>query len=339
MGRQLVYATRTLSNASTVGRSMPPVRLLLAALVALLIVPAAAQAQAPTCPCTVFGTEAPLGDALVDQPIEVGMKFRSDEDGYITALRFYKQANNTGQHIGHLWTASGDLLAEVPFTNETASGWQEATLPVPVPIAQNTVYVTSYHSAQGRFGFSGNYFALRKDNPPLHAPATSQVGGNGVYRYGATAVSPTRPSTRTNYWVDAVFEPTDPLDTRPPQVSATPRPPGATGVSASAVATVTFDEPMNPATVNAGSFTLKDGAGNPVPAAVSYDPATRKATLTPQQPLGTARPTPPRSRAAAPESRTWPATRSRPTTTGRSARPPTAPARSSAPATRRPATP
>ena len=285
MGRQLVYATRTLSNASTVGRSMPPVRLLLAALVALLIVPAAAQAQAPTCPCTVFGTEAPLGDALVDQPIEVGMKFRSDENGYITALRFYKQANNTGQHTGHLWTASGDLLAEVPFTNETASGWQEATLPVPVPIAQNTVYVTSYHSAQGRFGFSGNYFALPKDNPPLHAPATSQVGGNGVYRYGATSGFPDQTFNGTNYWVDAVFEPTDPLDTRPPQVSANTPAAGATGVSASAVATVTFDEPMSPATVNAGSVTLKDGAGTPVPATVSYDPASRKATLTPQQPL------------------------------------------------------
>ena len=37
------------------------------------------------------------------------MKFRSDEDGYITALRFYKQANNTGTHVGHLW--SGDRPA------------------------------------------------------------------------------------------------------------------------------------------------------------------------------------------------------------------------------------
>ncbi|MGH2743825.1 MAG: DUF4082 domain-containing protein, partial [Thermoleophilaceae bacterium] len=95
-------------------------RTLLAALLGLLVVPAAGQAQAPACPCTVFGTEAPFGDALVDQPVEVGMKLRSDEDGYITALRFYKQPNNTGKHVGHLWTQSGQMLAEVEFTNETA---------------------------------------------------------------------------------------------------------------------------------------------------------------------------------------------------------------------------
>ena len=280
MGTINVYATRTLRPARPVGRSMRAVRILLGALLALLLIPAAAQAQA-----TVFGTEAPIGDALVDQPIEVGMKFRSDQDGYISALRFYKQANNTGQHVGHLWTASGQLLAEVPFTNETASGWQEQALPVPVPIARDTIYVTSYHSAQGRFGFSGNYFALSKDNPPLHAPASSLVGGNGVYRYGATSGFPTETFNATNYWVDAVFEPNSPLDTRPPKVSSTTPAAGATGVPLSSAVTVTFDEPLNPATVNAGSISLKDGAGNPVTAQVAYDGATQKATLTPQQPL------------------------------------------------------
>ena len=61
-----------------------------------------------------------------DQPVELGMKFRAAEDGYITSLRFYKQANNVGAHVGHLWGPDGQLLATVPFTNETASGWQSA---------------------------------------------------------------------------------------------------------------------------------------------------------------------------------------------------------------------
>ena len=44
--------------------------------------------------------------------------------GYITGLRFYKAATNTGTHVGNLWTAAGSLLSSVTFTNETASGWQ-----------------------------------------------------------------------------------------------------------------------------------------------------------------------------------------------------------------------
>ena len=77
------------------------------------------------------------------------MKFRSDEDGYITSLRFYKQSNNTGTHVGHLWSATGALLAAATFTNETASGWQTAELPNPVPVVKDTTYITSYHSSSG----------------------------------------------------------------------------------------------------------------------------------------------------------------------------------------------
>ena len=32
------------------------------------------------------------------------MKFRSSTNGFITGLRFYKGAQNTGTHIGHLWS-------------------------------------------------------------------------------------------------------------------------------------------------------------------------------------------------------------------------------------------
>ncbi len=56
--------------------------------------------------------------------------------------------------MGHLWTSTGQQLAEVTFTNETASGWQEAQLPVPVAIQKDTTYITSYHSSQGQFGFN-----------------------------------------------------------------------------------------------------------------------------------------------------------------------------------------
>ena len=59
------------------------------------------------------------------------MKFKADVNGEITAIRFYKSTANTGTHIGNLWTLSGTKLASVTFSNETATGWQQATFATP----------------------------------------------------------------------------------------------------------------------------------------------------------------------------------------------------------------
>jgi hypothetical protein len=76
-------------------------------------------------------------------PLEIGMKFKSSEDGYISALKYYKNAGTTGEHIGNLWTESGTNLASVVFTNETSFGWQVAFLPTPTAITANTIYIVS----------------------------------------------------------------------------------------------------------------------------------------------------------------------------------------------------
>jgi hypothetical protein len=137
-------------------------------------------------------------------PVELGVKFRADADGYITGLRFYKNSLNTGTHVGHLWTASGTLLAQVTFTNETASGWQTVTFSTPVPIAANTVYIVSYHTSAGNFSMSRPYFAAGYRNGLLYAPSSSESGGNGVYRYGPSAF-PNQSYESSNYWVDVIF--------------------------------------------------------------------------------------------------------------------------------------
>ena len=49
-------------------------------------------------------------------PVELGVKFRADYDGSVTGVRFYKAAGNTGTHIGSLWTAGGQRLAQATFT-------------------------------------------------------------------------------------------------------------------------------------------------------------------------------------------------------------------------------
>jgi hypothetical protein len=236
----------------------------------------------PGCPCTVFAPgDGPLGDAVVDSPIEVGMKFRSSEDGFITALRFYKQPNNTGVHVGHLWRATGQQLAEVTFDSETTSGWQEERLPQPIAITKDTIYITSYHASDGRYAYSPGALAFGADRPPLQAPADGVSGGNGVYRYGATSGFPDSSFNGTNYWADATFHRTQPPDTRAPKVSSTTPAAASSGAGPTTAVKATFDEPVDRLTVNASSMTLKNAAGNLVAASVTYDEATRTATLTP----------------------------------------------------------
>src|SRR6185436_3052574 len=164
-----------------------------------------------SCPCpTIFSALAVPAtiDANDESPVELGMKFRSDVNGFVKGVRFYKSAGNSGTHIGSLWTSTCTLVASAQFTAETPSGWQEVLFSAPVPVVANTTYVVSYHTNVGHYSASGGYFTSQGvDRSPLHAPATGTVGGNGVYVYGATAF-PTQTFNATNYWVDVLFDST-----------------------------------------------------------------------------------------------------------------------------------
>ncbi len=139
-------------------------------------------------------------------PVELGMKFQADVAGTITALRYYKSANDNGTHEGHLWTAAGQLLATVTFTNETASGWQTAALTQPVAIQANTTYITSYHS-NGNYAATPNFFSADIVNGHLRALADATSGGNGLFAYGASGTFPNNSFNRNNYSADVVFNP------------------------------------------------------------------------------------------------------------------------------------
>ncbi|MGD9094040.1 MAG: DUF4082 domain-containing protein, partial [Anaerolineales bacterium] len=182
------------------------------------------------CPCSIWDdTATPVSSAVDDgQPIEVGTKFRADSAGYITALRFYKGPGDTDTHVGHLWTSTGELFAEVTSSDETASGWQVVPLPTPVPIEADTTYIASiFSSPVGYFSITLDYFATSGvDNPPLWALAAGEDGPNGVFAYGGGF--PTG-GTDNGYWVDVVFEYST-EDTTPPVISnvvATPAPDGS----------------------------------------------------------------------------------------------------------------
>jgi hypothetical protein len=134
-------------------------------------------------------------------PVELGVRFQSEVAGFVTGVRFYKGLQNTGAHVGNLWSSDGTLLASATFTGETASGWQTAAFTNPVPIEPNVIYIVSYH-CNGFYSADPDYFASDHTNGPLLAPA---VGGNGVYAYGTGSSFPSATFGATNYWVDLIF--------------------------------------------------------------------------------------------------------------------------------------
>ena len=158
-------------------------------------------------PCSIWNNSAtPTNPSVSDSnAAELGVKFRSDVNGFIRGIRFYKGTANTGTHVGTLWSSSGQQLAQATFTNETASGWQQVNFATPVTITANTVYVASYHTNVGNYAGDNNFFATSGiNNAPLHALVDGNSGSNGVYLY-STGGFPTNTYQSTNYWVDIVF--------------------------------------------------------------------------------------------------------------------------------------
>lgn len=223
---------------------------------------------------SVVPAVASVNDA---SPVELGMKFRATQDGYITGLRFYKGPANTGTHIGHLWTAAGSLLANVTFTGETSGGWQQVNFGAPVAITANSTYVASYYAPNGGYAANSGYFSSAVTSGPLRALANNEDGGNGVYRYGAGGGFPSLTFNGSNYWVDVVFANTAADLAAPTVVARTPAS-GATNVSTGTSVTATLSESVQAGTI---SFVLKDAANNTVTANFAYDDTTRVATLTP----------------------------------------------------------
>jgi hypothetical protein len=163
---------------------------------------------AVTCPCTLWnpGTVPATTDMTGDpNSVELGTRFTSSADGWVTGVTFYKGTGNTGTHTGSLWSDGGTLLASGTFTNETASGWQTLTFATPVAITAGTAYVVSYHAPNGNYAVDGGYFTAAHQSYPLTATADTTAHHNGLYKYGTDPAFPNGSYGSANYWVGPVF--------------------------------------------------------------------------------------------------------------------------------------
>ena len=118
---------------------------------------------------TFFGSATPPGISVdpLGSTQTHGLDFTcSAASANVTAIRFWKDATDTGSHTGALYRTSDQaLLGSVVFTGETASGWQRAAFPNPIPIAQGTTYRTSV-SRTAAIAYKTSY------TPPASGPLT-----------------------------------------------------------------------------------------------------------------------------------------------------------------------
>jgi hypothetical protein len=162
------------------------------------------------CPCSLFSGLAPASTGNPAQDgrhgpgpwsLELGIKITVDRPVQLTAIRFYKDARETGTHVGRLWSATGGQIASVTFASESPSGWQQQALSSPVTLQSGVVYVLSVN-ANAYFVLTTSGLATAVSNGPLHSVAD---GANGVF--GASAGTfPTGSSSSSNYFVDGVVK-------------------------------------------------------------------------------------------------------------------------------------
>jgi hypothetical protein len=159
--------------------------------------------EAATTPAvSLFTGRTPATAAVNDgAAVEVGTAFTPSTAGTVTGIRFYKGSGNNGPHVGSLWSATGTRLGQVPFTGESAGGWQTATLASPVAVAAGTTYVVSYLAPAGHYSATGGFFAT----PYTAGPLTARSGANGLFTYGAGGGFPDQSYGATNYFVDVLF--------------------------------------------------------------------------------------------------------------------------------------
>jgi VCBS repeat-containing protein len=151
-------------------------------------------------------TQTNINDNL---QLEIGVKFTSSVAGQVTAIKFYRSANDNGQNVVDLWSSTGTKLATATYSGTTGSGWQTVNLTTPITIAANTTYIASYHTT-GAYVATSGFFTNGVSSGPLSALSNAAAGGNGVYAYGGSATTglfPTATFGSTNYYADVVFKP------------------------------------------------------------------------------------------------------------------------------------
>ena len=234
-------------------------------------------ARSCPCPCSIWD------NALRRDPERGHKRDRSRrqvplrQPGYITGLRFYKSAGNTGTHVGHLWTRRRHPAGRGALHRRDGVRLAAGQLRQPVRDQRRHDLRRLLPRPHGSYAPDATS-SRRVDNAPLHAPA----GGNGVFTYNGGFADLT-PAT-ANYWADVVFAPDDASAARRHRRRVRP-----TAAQTWRRSDVSHRDLRRAAQAVARSAARPSSCATPPvtqsPPTVVYSGATRTATLTPTAPL------------------------------------------------------
>ncbi len=164
-------------------------------------------------PVSLFICQSPsITNFSENRSYELGMKFKTSQNGIITGIKFWKADSESGLHTGKIWDANGNQLATVDFKNESGPGWQTQNLDQALTIAKNTVYIVSVN-CNSHYVSTIQGLSSETKSCPL---TTVADGNNGLY--GDAGTLPTQSFNASNYFRDVIFYSTEP-DACPPSTA------------------------------------------------------------------------------------------------------------------------
>ena len=184
---------------------------------AVIIAPAVVLSSAPVADTAAISASTSVwstphygiwGDSIVPAnpadreatKVKLGLRFTTRRAGFIGGLQFYRDASNSGRHIGKLWTSRGRLLGKLTFPRSSTVGWVSAAFSRPIKVRSGGTFVASYTAPFGHY--AADEWALSPAKPRVKRALTAT---RGVYTYGTGVPSETYHNS--NYYVDVLFAP------------------------------------------------------------------------------------------------------------------------------------
>ena len=152
---------------------------------------------------SLFSNEVP--DSFVnDAQYELGFRFKTKVDGYITKVRVFTHASEGGNHTVRIWRVSDKSCVSGPYNwniKAGKSGWKTFTLPQPFPIKAGNEYIAAVSNSAG-----DRYYAATSGgfNQPLNRGDLITFTGSGTFSESIGEM-PEKVFNNTNYFRDIVF--------------------------------------------------------------------------------------------------------------------------------------
>jgi chitodextrinase len=199
-----------------------------------------------------------------------------------TAWRTVVMKETSGNHVYALYA---NRNTQVPTGEADVGSVQGATGTSALALSAWSHVAVTYDGSALRLYVNGALAGQQSASGGIRTSnGALRMGGNGIWgEWFQGRIDEVRIYDRALTQSEVAFDMDTSVasDTNPPGVASTSPAAGASGASAAATVTATFDEAMDPASIGSQTFELRDSAGALVPGGVAFDANSATATFNP----------------------------------------------------------